>query len=174
LKTQTAAAPASDREFVVSRVFDAPLAKVFAAWTEQKQMLRWWGPRIVTNEIPKFEVRPGGTYRIVTRMPDGVGYPMTGEFREVTPPSRLVMTMDCSEHPAAWHDMVKPGRSKEDRNPAGIIVTTVLFEAEGKGTRVTVRMQFESAEICENMTKIGLSDGWGQSLDKLAELLRGR
>ncbi len=72
--------------------------------------------------------------------------------------------------------MVKPNRAKGENNPAGIMLATVTFEEirEGKGikTRLTVRMRLASAEIRKSMVKMGMNEGWGQSLDRLAELLQ--
>ncbi len=85
-----------ERDFVITRVFDAPPELVFKAWTDPKHMARWWGPRIMTTPVCEMDVRPGGAYRIVMHAPDGSDYPITGVYREVTPPRRLVMTMDPS------------------------------------------------------------------------------
>ncbi|HXZ13759.1 MAG TPA: SRPBCC domain-containing protein [Candidatus Sulfotelmatobacter sp.] len=166
-----AAATASETDYLIQRVFDAPRDLVFRAWTEPKHLAQWWGPRGFTTTIEKMDVRPGGGYRITMHGPDGDVYPMTGSFREITRPARLVMTMDCAEHPDWWHDMIKPGRAKDERNPAGEIVTTVTFEERGGKTEVTVRMRFSSSEIRHSMVKHGMHDGWSQSFDKLAELL---
>jgi len=163
---------ASDREFMISRIFDAPPALVFRAWTEPEQMARWWGPRIVTTPVCEMDVRPGGAYRIVMRMADGVEFPLKGVFLEVAPPERLVMTMDCSEHPAAWHDMVKPGRAPNETNPAGQLLQTVTFEDLGGKTKLTVRTLFQTAAIRDAMVKMGMNEGWGESLERLADLLK--
>ncbi len=93
------------RDFVITRVFDAPRDLVFEAWTEPKHMKQWWGPRIFTNNVAEMDVRPGGAYRLVMRGDNGVEYPITGIFREIVKPARLVMTMDVSGHPKEWHDL---------------------------------------------------------------------
>ncbi|HET6251173.1 MAG TPA: SRPBCC domain-containing protein [Tepidisphaeraceae bacterium] len=163
----------ADGDFVITRVFDARRELVFKAWTDPAHLSRWWGPRPFTTPVCEMDVRPGGKYRIVMRSADGVDYPITGVFREVDSPRRLVMTMDCSEHPPQWHDMVKPNRSKEETNPAGIMLTTVTFDDEGGKTRLTVRTHFASDAIGAAMKKMGMREGWSQSLDRLAELLDG-
>jgi uncharacterized protein YndB with AHSA1/START domain len=166
-----AAAKAEEAEYVISRVFDAPRELVFEAWTEPKHMVQWWGPRVMTTPVCEMDVRPGGAYRIVMRGPEGEEYPEKGTYREVVRPERLVMTMDCSEFPDEWQDMVKPNRAKGERNPVGELVMTVTFEERGEKTEVTVRMRFISAGIRDSMVKMGMSVGWSESLDKLAELL---
>lgn len=89
---------------VIARIIKAPRERVFKAWTDPKQMAQWWGPAVFTTPVCEMDVRPGGLYRIVMRSPDGVDYPLKGVYREVVEPERLVMTMDLSEHPDAWHD----------------------------------------------------------------------
>jgi uncharacterized protein YndB with AHSA1/START domain len=86
----------------ILRVFDAPRALVWKAWTDPKMMAQWFGPRGFTNPVCELDVRVGGTLRIVMRGPDGQDYPMIGKFREVAdwslPTSRLTMTaIICSK-----------------------------------------------------------------------------
>src|SRR5215471_5530713 len=86
------AAPHGKATVTLIRVFDAPRALVWKAWTDPKMMAQWFGPRGFTNPICELDVRIGGSLRIVMRGPDGTDYPMKGKFREITPPERLVFT----------------------------------------------------------------------------------
>ena len=135
-------------------------------------MAQWWGPHTFTNPVCDMDVRPGGAYRIVMRAPDGVDYPLKGVFREVARPERFAMTMDCSEHPDAWHDLVKPNRPKEERNPAGEMLCTVTFDENAGKTKVAIRIRFASAGLREAMVKMGMNEGWSESLDRLAAVLK--
>lgn len=155
-------------EFVISRVFDAPRELVWQSWTEPRHLAQWWGPRGMTNPVCELEVRPGGAYRIVMRAPDGAEYPMEGIFREVVAPARLVLTMDCSGHPDAWHDLVDPNRDKT-KKPRVELLQTVTFENLGGKTRLTVRTTFASLALRDAMLKMGMTEGWSQSLDRLTE-----
>jgi len=154
-------------EFLISRVLDAPRALVFEVWTDPKHMARWWGPKGFTNPVCEMDLRIGGVHRVVMRSPEGVEYPIKGQYREIVAPERLVMTLDCSEHPDAWHDMVKPNRGKGERNPAGVMLQTVTFEDLAGKTKLTIRTRFESAAIRDAMLKMGMTEGWSQSLDRL-------
>jgi uncharacterized protein YndB with AHSA1/START domain len=167
----SARAQEEERDFVISRLFDAPQELVFDAWTEPKHMARWWGPRDISNPVCEMDVRPGGAYRITMRDANGVDYPIKGFFREVVKPERLVMSMDCSEHAKEWHDMICPTHAEGDTNPVGEILCTVTFEKMDEKTRVTVRQRFMTAEIRNSMVKMGMNEGWSQSFDKLVELL---
>jgi len=160
-----------DRDFVITRTFDAPRALVFKAWTDPKRMAQWWGPHGFTNPICELDARPGGVWRIVMRGPDGVEHPAGGVYREIVEPERLVMTIDHSELSDQWHDMVNPGRDRTQGKPALEAVSTVTFEEIGGKTKVTVRQRFESAAVRDALLKIGMNQGWSQSLERLAAVV---
>jgi uncharacterized protein YndB with AHSA1/START domain len=167
----TSQSASDDHEFVITRTINAPRALVFKAWTDPKQMAQWWGPKGFTNPVCEMGVRPGGAHRIVMRGPDGTDYPIKGIYREIVKPERLVMTLDCSEHPEAWHDMVKPNRKKGERNPVGEMLQTVTFEDQGGKTKLTIRTRFISVAIRDAMVKMSMTEGWSQSLERLEALL---
>jgi uncharacterized protein YndB with AHSA1/START domain len=163
--------PAAADEFLISRILHAPRALVWQAWTDEQHLKRWWGPHGFDIPQCEMDLRVGGPYRVVMRSADGVDYPITGEFREVTPIERLVMTMDCSEHPSAWHDLVRANRAPGDNNPAGVMVQTATFDNLGEATRLSIRTRFESAAIRDAMLKMGMLEGWSQSLERLDTLV---
>src|SRR5438132_407028 len=116
-----------EREFVISRTFDAPRELVFEAWTDPKHVAGWWGPRFFTARC-EVDLRPGGAYRFVMVGPDGGEYPMKGKYVEVARPGLLSFTLDHSEHPEAWHDLVDPHRDKRKGPRALETLTTVTFD----------------------------------------------
>ncbi len=81
------------RQLVLTRTFNAPRRLVFEAWTDPRQLARWWGPKGFTNPVCEADAHPGGAIRIHMTAPDGTIYPMTGVFLEVSPPDRLVFTV---------------------------------------------------------------------------------
>jgi uncharacterized protein YndB with AHSA1/START domain len=97
-------------------------------------------------------------------------FPIQGTYIEVAPPKRLVVDMDCSGYPAAWHDLVNPNRDKSKKPALDCVQTVTMEEFPGK-TTLTVRMRFESAAIRDAVVKTGMNEGWSQSLDRLAESL---
>ncbi len=172
MKTETVAPEKSTtRDFVISRLLEAPRALVFQAWTDPNRLAQWWGPRNFTNPVCRLDVRPGGAHRVVMRSPEGVDYPLKGVYREVVQPERLVMTLDCSEHPAEWHDLVKPHRAPGEDNPAGEMIETVTFDDVGGKTRLTVRIRCRSAAIRDALLNMGMTEGWSETLERLAEHL---
>lgn len=166
-------APAAADEFLISRTLRAPRAKVWQAWTEPKHLARWWGPHVMDNPECTLDVRVGGEHRVLMQGPDGVPYPIRGEYLEVSPMERLVMTLDCRDHPAAWHDMVRAKGAPQRSNAPGIMVQTVTFEDAGEGTRLAIRTRFDSAAVRNAMVNLGMNDGWSESLEKLDALVTG-
>ena len=86
------AATFGEGKVVITRVFDAPRALVWQAWTDPKMLAQWFGPRGFTSSVPQLDVRGGGALRIVMHGPDGKDYPMKGVFREMVAPERLVFS----------------------------------------------------------------------------------
>lgn len=85
------AASTADREFVHSRLVDAPQERVFRAFAEPAHLARWWGPDGFTNTFDVFEFHPGGTWRFTMHGPDGQDYPNESVFREIAVPERVVL-----------------------------------------------------------------------------------
>jgi uncharacterized protein YndB with AHSA1/START domain len=164
--------PAADRELVITRVFDAPRALVFKAWTDPKHMARWWGPHNFTNPICEMDVRPGGAFRIVMRGPEGSLHPAIGTFCEIVEPERIVLIINHSQLSDEWHDMVNPGRDRAAGKPPLEAVNTVTFEDQGGKTKLTIRLRFDSAAVLSALLKIGMNQGWSQSLERLETLLK--
>ena len=166
-----ALAEPTERDVFITRTFDSPRALVWKAWTEPEHMAAWWGPKSFTNPVCQTDMRPGGVWRVVMRSPDGVDYPLKGVYREVVKPKLLVMTMDLSEHPDEWHDLVDPNRDKSKGRPSLDPLCMVIFEERGGKTDLTIRMSFVSGGLRDAMVKMGMEPGWNQSLDRLAALL---
>jgi uncharacterized protein YndB with AHSA1/START domain len=148
----------TEREIVISRVFDAPREVVWNAWTDPKQVVQWWGPRGFTTTIHEMDVRPGGVWRQTMHGPDGTNYPNKSVFLEVVKPERTVYSH---------------GGGKEG-GPAANFKATWTFEVDGDQTRVTIRMVFDSAQAREQVVKeFGAIEGGKQTLQRLGECLAG-
>jgi uncharacterized protein YndB with AHSA1/START domain len=145
----------SEREIVMSRVFDAPRNLVFDAWTKPELLKRWLGVRggwsMVVCEV---DLRAGGAYRFVWRGPDGAEMGMGGVYREIVSPERLVATESFDD---PWY----PGEALD---------TTVLAEEGGK-TTATTTVLYESEEIRDAVLESGMARGVAESYDMLAEYL---
>ncbi len=151
-------------DFTLSRVFAAPRDVVFAIWTDPKYVALWWGIAGATIPTAELDVRPGGRWRIDMRTASGTVYPNGGIYLEVVPNERIVSTDVSDPASPAWRDRAPPA----DR------LNTVTFEDAPGGTRVTLRVQFQSAADRDFFVGAGMLQGIGQSLDRLARLLAER
>lgn len=143
---------AADRELVFTRLYDAPRALVFAAWTDPKHLAQWWGPNGFTLTVHSIDVRPGGVWRFVMHGPDGTDYENCITYDEIVRPERLVYSHGGGEE-------VEPVRFQ----------TTVTFEDHGGKTRLTMRMVFPSAAERDRVAeKYGAIEGAQQTLARLA------
>jgi uncharacterized protein YndB with AHSA1/START domain len=145
----------AERTVTLTRVIDAPRELVFRLWTEPKHMAAWWGPRCFDNPVCELDVRPGGAIRIHMRGPDGTVYPMTGTFREIMPPRRLVFEAVAEDQ--AGNALLRS-------------LTVVTFAEEGDKTKLTVHADAIGLSPLAPQMLAGMEAGWTQSLEKLAEL----
>jgi uncharacterized protein YndB with AHSA1/START domain len=142
-----------DREVVMTRVFDAPRALVYEAFTRPELLRRWFGPRGFTMDVCEVDFRVGGGFRFVLRTPTGKTMGMSGVYRELVPPERSV-------HLESFDDF--PGE------PA--VVTAVFTERDGK-TTLNVHILAPSREARDGMLATGMEHGAAETYDRLAELL---
>lgn len=152
----SAAAAASEREIVLTRVFDAPRELVWKAWTDPQHIVKWWGPNGFSDTIETMDVRPGGMWKHVMRGPDGTDYANNSRYLEVVKPERLVYSLDGGKKDA----------------PATNAEVTVTFEEEGSKTKLTLRMLFPSVEARDTVVKTySAIEGGNQTLARLADFL---
>jgi uncharacterized protein YndB with AHSA1/START domain len=148
--------PDSDREIVITRVFDAPRELAWQAMTDPRHVVQWWGPLGFTTTIQEMDVWPGGVWTLVMHGPDGTDYPNHSVFTEVVYPERLVYT----------HGGSRAGGPQAD------FIATWSFEAIGAQTRVTIRMVFPTAAARDTVVReYGAIEGGRQTLERLAEHL---
>ncbi|MBP2478785.1 uncharacterized protein YndB with AHSA1/START domain [Crossiella equi] len=149
-----------ERELCVRRGFDAPARLVFRTFTEPALLRRWFGAegwQLVQCEI---DLRPGGTWRFVSR--DGRGHKMghRGVYWEVRRPERLVYT-------ETYDDQWVPGEA----------VVTVDFEESGGGTELTTLIRYPTKRARDlaaaSPMERGLAEGYLRLADVLAELTEG-
>jgi uncharacterized protein YndB with AHSA1/START domain len=164
---------AEGHELVLTRLFDAPRALVFRAWTDDRMMGAWWGPHGFTATA-RLDARKGGTFELTMHGPDGVDYPITGEFLDLVLGESLVMEMHLDDHPQNWHDYLAELFTKaggEGETHAQTIVTRVTLADEAGGTRLTVVQSYPTAADRDAFAAAGSAGGWSQSFDKLAAFL---
>lgn len=155
----------TDRELVITRIFDAPRELVWKAWTDPEHLMRWWGPKCFTSPSCKIDLRVGGRYLFCMRSPEGQDFWSTGIYREIVEPGRIV----CSDSFADEEGNVVPAThyGMGPDFPLELQVTVTFEEEDGK-TRMTLRHVGIPPGEMSDMCKAG----WNESFDKLAESLR--
>jgi uncharacterized protein YndB with AHSA1/START domain len=144
----------TDEEIRLTRLFDAPRRLVFEAMTKPEHVKRWWGRLGEGYSVPVCEIdlRPGSAWRFVNRHPGGEAA-FHGEYREITPPSRLVFTEIFEEFP----DSVS-------------VVTTEYTDKDDK-TRMTATVRYPSRDVRDMVLASGMASGAGISYDRLEDLV---
>ena len=149
------AQPESDREIVISRLFDAPRELIWKLWTTPEHIAKWWGPVDFTNTTYEMDVRPGGVWRYTMHGADGVDYADKVVYVEVVENERLEYS-----------------HSSEDDPDFKAFRTRVTFEEKGAQTEVTMRIRLESVEEKNRLMKFGAVEGGHSTLYCLAEYLK--
>jgi uncharacterized protein YndB with AHSA1/START domain len=162
--------PASaEREFLISRTFDAPRELVWKAFTNPERIKHWWGPKGFTVRVSKMDFRPGGTYHYCLRSPNGNG--MWGKFvyREIAAPERIVLVSSFSDEAG--------GTTRHPMHltwPLEMLSTFTFAEHDGR-TTLTVRWVPINPTAEERKTfdegRESMRQGWTGTLDQLAGYL---
>jgi len=130
----------------------APRERVFAAWTNPEDIMKWWGPGVCYALSAKVDLRPGGAFHVTmqTSDPENPVAKINGIYSEVTPPSKIVFTW-------SWEN--RPGET---------LVTVEFAEVQG-GTSLTLTHEgFVDEEARDNHNW-----GWNGALDKLVRHSEG-
>ena len=160
------------RDLVITRAFDAPVEDVWRAWTDCKQVMRWWGPRGFSSPSCKVDLREGGKYLFHMRAPEseelgdlaGQDFYNTGVYRTVEPMKCLEFSQVTSDKDGNEVDPAEVGMGPDFPKE---VRTSLTFQSVDGKTEMTVREYGwpvgETRDLSEK--------GWGESLDKLAEAL---
>lgn len=145
-----AARPAQDApSLTIRRRIDAIAAKVYAAWTQPAQLMRWMQPLDTTCIDAEAEVRVGGRFRVIMRGANGEDHEVSGTYLEVVPEQKLVFTW-------AWRD-----------TPERESLVAMTLRADGPATELTLKHERFFDEAVRDSHK----EGWTSAIDKLVALL---
>ena len=152
---------------VVTRVFDAPREVVWKAWTDQKYVMQWWGPKDFTVPVCKMDFRVGGKFLCCMKSPDGKEFWNGGEYYEIVPNEKIVYSMYFSDPEGNKVDPSKYGMEHEAIEDANDVV---MFEDLGDGRTKITLIGNETMEEAKNSGQV---EGWNQILDKFAAIVAG-
>lgn len=146
----------------LTRLFNAPPAKVWRCWTEPALLVQWWAPKPVTTRYAEMDLKPGGRFHTIMVLPGGIDHPTDGCILAVEPERRLIFTdtLEAGFRPAT--------------TPMFGFTAIISLVPEGDGTRYTARAMHKSPEVCKQHADMGFHDGWGTvagQLDALAVTL---
>jgi uncharacterized protein YndB with AHSA1/START domain len=146
----------TDRELVVTRVFDVPARFLFEAYSKPEHLRRWFGPRGWPLTLCEVDFRVGGRFRFAMTGPSGEqNTPFGGEYREIVPNRRIVFDNGFEE----------PDAPK-------MVMTVTLDEApDGRTTTLTLHTLFASAAMREEYVGLGIKEGIDSGYDQLAEVV---
>jgi uncharacterized protein YndB with AHSA1/START domain len=143
----------TDREIVITRIFDAPRAVVFEAWTNPEHVAHWWDPSGVPLAVCEIDLRPNGAFRWVPCAPDGgEGHAFTGIYQEIVPSEKLVFTVRMFP---------------SSPEPVG----TLIFTEEGKKTKLTITIECATNKDRDALLQMRIDAGTAQTLENLAAYL---
>jgi len=144
------------KEMTITRIINAPRAIVFNAWTDAKQLAKWWGPKDFTNPVCEIDTNPGGAILIHMTSPDGTMYPMDGTVHEIIEPAKIIFSSNALD--TAGNRLFE-------------VLNTVTFNEEDGKTKLTIHaVVSELTDEGKSYTN-GMIEGWNQSIDRLDELV---
>ena len=142
-------ADTNETTLAITRLFDAPPARVFDAWLKREEWQSWIGPEGMSCEVPVLEPRVGGRYRLTMKMASGDTIPVAGIFKVIDRPNTLVFSW-------GW-----------DGDPSRESLLTLTFARKGNRTELTLRQEgLGSVENRDSHDK-----GWNSALNKLDQYL---
>jgi uncharacterized protein YndB with AHSA1/START domain len=145
----------SDREIAISRRFSAPRALVFDCWTKPELLTRWLlGPDGWTFTVCEVDLRVGGAFRYVWHKPDEPELSMSGVYREILPPAKIVTVSTFND----------------DWTNGETIETLELFE-DGAQTVSVQTILYASKEARDGVLKSGMERGMEAGFARLDAIL---
>ena len=139
-----------------TRIFDAPSKAVWDAWTNPEQFKQWYMPAPFSIAACEFDLRPGGKLRVDTQAPDGSIMPMSGEFKVVEEPLKLIMTNSPLD--ASGEKLFE-------------IQHTLVFTEENGKTTLHITYEVLSAGPQADQFLAGMQPGLERALNQLADVL---
>lgn len=147
---------------VIERTFNAPIDLVWQMWTESEHFAQWYGPKGMTIPVANMDARVGGKRLICMASPDGnMKMWFTGEYKEVSPTTRLVYTESMSDEEG---NLISPAAMGMPEGHPEVTEVIVQLEELGEQTKMT-------------MTHVGVpagspgEGGWKMAIDKMADHL---
>lgn len=147
-------------DIVVTRLFDASPERVWRAWTEDAEVMKWWGPDYFTSPAAKMDVREGSRSLVCMRSPDGTDMWMTWDYTRVIPFERLEYVQNISD---AAGNLLDPAALNLPPEFPRDVATVVTLAAKGDKTETTITETTRTTQMMLDLSRQGLE----QCLDKM-------
>jgi uncharacterized protein YndB with AHSA1/START domain len=149
----------------ISKVFNAPIERVWQAWSEPELMKQWWGPEDFTSPSAKLDFQIDGKYLVAMESPAGQVIWSTGTYLEIFPHELIVCTDQFSDEKGNVISPEDAGMKGDWSNDP--LVFSVKFEALDDN-RTKIHLVHEGIPVSEHDDCVS---GWNSSLDKMKNLL---
>jgi uncharacterized protein YndB with AHSA1/START domain len=150
------------KKLVIKRTFNAPIDKVWEAFTTPEILARWWSPEGMTNYHASTDVRVGGEFRYCFKSSEGKEYWGKGTYQTITRPVKLAYIDDFTD---AEGNPVPPSFYGIPGDEILSSLVTFSFTADGVRTHMTISMD---SPYDDAMTE-SMKQGWNSMFDKLRE-----
>jgi uncharacterized protein YndB with AHSA1/START domain len=152
----------TDDNITLTRTFDAPLKRVFDAWTNEEAFKQWWGPKQFTCPVAKIDARKGGEVFAAMRGPDGKDIYSKDTYLELVPNERIVLRDHFADEKG---NVVQPSHYGMNNWPDETTISLTFSEENGK-TKLGVRHSGIASAPAKD--RDDCRKGWSETLDKLA------
>lgn len=156
-----------NNQLVIDRELDAPRSRVWKAWTDPEMMKKWWGPKGFTAPVAEIDLRLGGKYFSCMRSPEGKDFCGTGEYLEIVPEEKLVVSDSFADEKGNPVSARYYGMS--DGWPMEMKMS-VRFE--DRGGKTMMHLMYPDLSGVDQKDMEDMKKGWSESLDKLEESLK--
>lgn len=148
-----------NKKITVIREFDAPIEKVWRAWTESAILDQWWAPKPYRSETRTMDFRNGGHWLYAMVGPDNQKQWCRADFSDIKKPERFdVDDAFCDENGKLNPDMPSMHWHLE-------------FKSAGPITSVTITITFASDDAFEKIVEMGFQEGFTAGMNNLDEVL---
>lgn len=149
----------ASKKIKVVREFDAPLEKVWKAWTEREILDQWWAPKPWKAHTQSLDFRSGGKWLYYMEGPEGERHYCRADYNTVVPQKSFTgMDAFCDEE-----GNINPDMPQMNWN--------VMFNPIKTGTKVDVELTFDSLDDMNKIIEMGFQDGFAAAHGNLDEIL---
>jgi len=159
------AQPGEKRDLIITRIVDAPVARVWQAWTDSDDLMQWWGPAGFTCPLARMDVRTGGTSLVSMSSPEYGTHYSTWHYQEIVPLERMVYIHNLADADGRKIDPIAMGMPPDFPQDQRHLLTFRALDDHRTELAIT-EYDWTVGQMME-MSRMGME----QCLDKLVTLV---